>query len=270
MRIREVLSLILLVAAPCARAHAAEIDVFEWNLDTTVRYSGVGEDNRFSGIPTNPFSVVHTTSLGTSAAQSIYDASWSGSGRFEFLVAAAHVSQGNPFGFSGSFGVVRFSPSVDSIFTVDIGYNYAMAAGDREAKLMFNVGGGPAPGGSIFANNQLAGTIGDPPIGSFMVHESIPLIAGELYAFNYLLELRSFSGSPTSLSAADGHVRVSIVPAPEPSTLLLLALVGAVSRVGAARGARRAPASREAKCPYETMTVTGVPRAAPTLRVQRG
>ncbi len=212
-----------------AKAGAAEVDVLEWQLSSLIRLSGIGEAGAGSGIPSNPFQKAHFSTRENSTIQSIYDVSWDSAGRFDCLVDVEVRDQGNPSGFSRSTGVVYFVPGIDSVLTVDMSYSYAMAGGSRQAVMTFHTGGGPAPGGSIFSVIEVASTTSSPPTGAFTVHESIPLLAHEAYAFSYMFELSSFSGSPTSLSMGSGRIAVSIVPVPEPASSLLVVFAGAES-----------------------------------------
>jgi len=159
-----------------------------------------------------------------------YNIAWDAAGFFDFTLLAEHVGQGNSGGFSRSTGSVQFIPAVDSILTIDAEYNYMLGSGGREALLTIGAGGGPAPGVALFGASQGASTIAfDPPNGTLIFHGSAPLLAGESYAFGYLLSITALGGSPTNLSHANGYFHATITPVPEPATAMMLSILVATT-----------------------------------------
>jgi len=203
---------------------AAEINVTAWEVGASVEVATV-RMSQTSFFPSNNFADTFFASVSSSTAFSSVSASWDAAGFFDFLVEGEHAAQGTPgaIGFARSMGSIELIPAVDSTLVIDASYQFDLGSGDREAELTTRLAGGPAPGSVIHFLFQHALPIaGDAPNGTFTVTESFPLAAGETYFLNYTMALKSFGGSPSSLSLGDGFVHFSITPVCEPTTCLLL------------------------------------------------
>jgi len=223
-RVKFLVALGLISTWGAVRARGSEISIDAWTLRATVGI-GNGIDSRVNTTVENPLSDFQLASLQSSTATSSYAASWDSAGFLDFLVEGEHAGQGTPgtIGFARSTGSIELIPAVDSTLVIDASYQFDLGSGDREAELTTRLAGGPAPGSVIHFLFQHALPIaGDPPTGTFTVNESFPLAAGATYFLNYTMALRSFGGSPSSLSLGDGYVHFSIAPVCEPTTCLLL------------------------------------------------
>lgn len=190
---------------------------------------GVGSDTRVETIVSNPHQGTYFASMGNSTAFSSINAAWDADGFFDFLIEGVYADQGSTSGFSRSSSSIYLVPAVDSLLTIDAEFNYALGSGDRRSTL--SVGVYHVGVGSVFSSIQRGLPIGgDPPIGTLTLNDTILLEAGVHYDFGGLMEISSFSGSPTNLSHADGHLRLSIAPIPEPATLTLLLIVAPALR----------------------------------------
>ncbi len=210
---------------------ATAIEVLDWNLGTAVEQSPGGTAGDGSNTPVNPYIETELAVLGISSASTARYYAWSDTGA-EFLatanLAAAGSGGGTAMASAASGAAIFITSSGDLHLTIDASFSYALGPGDRTADLQVLVFKQnpipPPPSTPLFYGLQRAQPIfGDPPNGMFVVQHELFLPAGETYVLGYLMELRSFGGSPEVLSLGSGHVNFSLVVVPDPATCALLA-----------------------------------------------
>jgi len=209
---------------------ASEVSIDSWDIGSVITGSGIGSDADGTGAVENPFHRVDHAELpspggATSTADAEYFASWDSEGFFSFLVNGQHTAAGNPqMLVTRSSGTIYITPSLNSILSIDILYDYSLGSGMREARVKGAVADSE---GLVYNAEVIRNTLSSPSAGQITVDSPpIPLNAGTQYALVYLLRLMSFSGSASSLSQGEGFIRLELVPIPEPHTLALLALAG--------------------------------------------
>ncbi|HWL92747.1 MAG TPA: hypothetical protein VNT79_04365 [Phycisphaerae bacterium] len=173
----------------------------------------------------NPFSAEQFAQIDASTAHSLLSAHWDGAGNFDFLVTGDHVAAGHPqMLVTRSSGTIYITPSLNSLLSIDILYDYSLGSGMREARVKGAVADSE---GLVYNAEVIRDTLSSPSTGQITVDSPpIPLNAGTQYALVYLLRLMSFSGSPSSLSQGEGFIRLELVPIPEPSTSAMILSAG--------------------------------------------
>lgn len=201
---------------------ARSINVEDWALTTSVGSSPGGSDGDFSGTPQNPYQATQSAVLGISTSVTVLEYRWT-SVEGHFLATAAHAAAGHPnILTSASGGVIWFSSASDQLITIDGSYTYDLGPGDRTAELEVHVAK-TDPTVILYSFDEIAlPIIGEPANGTFAFNEAMLLPAGETYRVSYIMQLRSFGGSPDVLSFGDGHVNFHLAVVPECSTLALL------------------------------------------------
>jgi hypothetical protein len=131
----------ILLFAVSAIGSAADVDVLQWYLETSVVDSTPSIpqiDVRSSETPQNPFIDAQNASLGpTAIANGYYDVSWlNDSGAFH--LEADQFLHGPRRGAS-SGGQFYFTTSIDLIFNASGAMNFASSAGD-EADFFYGIG----------------------------------------------------------------------------------------------------------------------------------
>ncbi len=213
-------------------ASAAEVDVLQWNLSTSVVDSTPSIpqiDVQRSQTPQNPFFVTQATSLGpTAVANGYYDVSWlNDSGSFH-LEADQFLHGPGRSAFSG--GQVFLTTTIDLVFNASGGMTFTSTSGD-EADFSYGLQIRPTGPGSpaIFADGGFGGDfhLETPPSGSLAFNSGdILLVAGRTYQANINILSHTYTSPDQDPISVIGEIDFSWRPAPEPTTALLLAFAG--------------------------------------------
>jgi len=159
--------------ASCRVLAASEVEVDSWGQSSVVEGEGIGFAADGTGMVQNPFHKIDHAELpspggATSTVDSEYFASWDSDGFFSFLVNAQHAAAGNPQLLqSRSSGTIFLTPSINSLLSIDLLYDYSLGSGIREARISAGVF---VPGnGVIFSDEEIRLSLSSPPTGQISI-----------------------------------------------------------------------------------------------------
>ncbi len=225
LRCFTVLLAVVLAGVPSARA--AEIDVLEWSVRSSIQQEGAGFVGFSNTQVQNPFVAQQSTSLLLHSNSTSYDFSWDAQGNARFLVSMTHATAGagTTLVINSTSGGIDLRAPRDTRVDFSGQYQYSFGNGFRVTSLILGIY-------DVDSQQTVASqSRGAPPpfasSGALTINPvEVVLTAGRRYLLIYNVRLDSDTGSATSLSHGNGSLEFNLRPViPEPGSLALLGLL---------------------------------------------
>lgn len=210
--------------------------VSDWYLlnlvDSSVNGAPVRDYSIISTVTPIPFTDTRYNAIGDTVSRSTFSFDWSGD-TSSFRIEGEHQARDVSANLlqSLSTGHVNFTPMVDSLITLRVQYTYDLPGDYMEG---FDTGGVfNLDTDELYAQISHGGYSLGPVSGSFDQTMTAVIPAGCNCEFVYTIRLTTHA---TSVSATDsGIVELSIVPLPEPVTIIPVIIAALVCRKRARR-----------------------------------
>ena len=179
----------------------------------------------FHSTVTNPFVYSHSIPVHNSMAQAAYQFGWdnvTGTFRVDGSVAG---EGGSGIPVCAVDGKVQFHTTSEVLLSAKGEWTYHFSGGLRTARILLTVNNHVTQE-QVFVigdTGENGPPVNDPNDDTLAVSGGILLPAGGTYRMRWIMDIDAISGSPTSISTANGYALFSLNSVPEPSGLLALA-----------------------------------------------